>query len=82
MPEKIGNRENDFQNDLKTFFTMEVNNDEGFGYSVFTKFVPDAVEDTLDLFRCCDCMKIIYKTLKNRVKKKISMEKRNDTTNR
>ena len=59
---------------------MEVNKDEGFGYSVFTKFLPDAVEDTLDFFKCCDCMKIIYKTLKNRVKKKISMEKRNDTT--
>ena len=82
MPEKIDNRGNDFQNDLKTFFTMEVNKDEGFGYSVFTKFLPDTVEDRLDFFKCCNCMKIIYKTLKNHVKKKTSMEKRNDTTNR
>ena len=75
MPEKKDNHENDSQNDLRNFFTMEGNKDEGFDSSIFTKFVPDAAEDTLDFFSYCTCMKIIYKTLKNYVKKKFSMEK-------
>ena len=54
---------------------MEGNKDEGFDSSIFTKFVPDAAEDTLDFFSYCTWMKIIYKTLKNHVKYNFWMEK-------
>ena len=43
---------------------MEANKLVKYSYSIFTNFVHNGTENTLDSFRVCECMKKIIKSIK------------------